>query len=182
MLWGSPLPQAAGVQRPRQEPRCPASPGSVPRLWPCGMQDSRLPAGDPLQPQGLQGGLSGCCHTLSCQALPQVAGKEVASVLELAPPTPPTQSPALGFLSQGGALPQACLSWSPGPRSGRAGLPRGFPVGGGSGAVLGWGGGRGQEAEDTQTGETQASLRLRMTAAGGQRLGWTCGVVYGTGV
>lgn len=101
------------------------SPGVQPRLAPsrdsghrrhpaeCCVDDL-LPAGDPLQPQRLQGGLAGCCHTLSCQALPQVAGKEAASVLELDSPDAPHPEPSPGVPQPGrGPCPKP---GSPGPQ------------------------------------------------------------------
>ena len=133
--------------------------------------DSWLPAGVPLQLQGLWGASgSGCCHTLSCQALPQVARKEAALVLELDSPDAPHLEPSPGLPQPGpGPCPRPGSPSPQGSGSGRLGsleAVRLFPSGLGLGLCSAGGGRPGQEAEDRLTDETQASLRLKTTTAG----------------
>ena len=181
---GFPLPHVAGVQWPWWEPRCPASPDSVLRLWPPqvskGMQCGRLaPSWGPTPASGALGGvwLWLLPHPL-CQALPQVARKEAALVLELDSPDAPHLEPSPGLPQLGpGPCPRPGSPSPQGSGSGRLGsleAMRLFPSGLGLGLCSAGGGRPGQEAEDRLTDETQASLRLKTTTAGP---GWTvCGV------
>lgn len=85
------------------------NPGVQPRLWPprvsCRTQCGWLSPSWGGSPAAGAPGASGfgCYHALSCQALPQVARKEAASVLELDSPVPPTRSLVLGG---------QCLGWT----------------------------------------------------------------------
>lgn len=178
---GFPLPPVAGVQWPWWEPRCPASPGSLLRLWPPwvsqGMQCGRLASGwGPTLAAGAPGGvwLWLLPHPLLPGAAPGSQERGSLSPGAGLPRCPPPGAQPWASSAGARALPQAWLSRSPGLWLRPAGLPRGCEAlsqwAGAQGLCSAEGGRPGQEAEDTLTDETQASLRLRTTTAGP---GWT---------